>query len=429
MKVFIIFLVVRSSLNTKYNIVICFNSGISGRSTNGIIMKKKGILFFIVLLSLPVLAAGIYRLVIPILLFVGISYTIPLINLSGKNKRRGWLKTIFTFISVFFIAIFIRVFFIEIYSIPSGSMEDTLLPGDKVVVNKLVYGPKLPVSPYDIPWVNLVWFLRTDASANPDSVYWEYRRLQGFSNITRGDVMVFLHPIWGGRNNFFIKRCMGLPGDTLAINNSKVKINGQFLQDPAFSKKVYEVWPGTSPHFFRVADSLGIQSFSRSARLRESGSIEMLLTENQKNQLLESGGTNSLNIKISPTDSARWVYPKSRKFGWTIDNYGPLVIPYQGMAVQLDRENYLLYGRTITRLEQVKLEEKNGHYYLNGVAANQYTFQHNYYFMLGDNRNNSNDSRYWGFVPEENIVGKAGLILFSNNWDGFKWKRLLKQIK
>lgn len=391
-------------------------------------MKKKGILFFIVLLSLPVLAAGIYRLAIPISLFVGISYTISLINLFGKNKRRGWLKTIFTFIGIFFIAIFFRVFFIEIYSIPSGSMEDTLLPGDKVLVNKLVYGPKLPASPYDIPWVNLIWFLRADASANPDSVYWEYQRLRGFSNIARGDVMVFSHPLWGGRNNFFIKRCMGLPGDTLAINGSMVKINGQFLPEPALSKKIYEVWPATSRQFSRVADSLGIQSFGRSARSRESGSIEMLLTETQKNQLLESGGTDSLNIKTSPPDSTRWVYPKSGVLGWTIDNFGPLVIPYRGMAIQLDRENYLLYGRTVNRLEQVKFEEKNGHYYLNGVAAHHYTFQHNYYFMLGDNRNNSNDSRYWGFVPEENIVGKAGLILFSNNWDGFKWGRLLKLI-
>ena len=286
-------------------------------------MKKKGILFFIVLLSLPVLAAGIYRLAIPILLFVGISYTIPLTNLSGINKRWKWLKTASIFVGVFIIAIFFRVFIIEIYSIPSGSMEDTLLPGDKVLVNKLVYGPKLPASPYEIPWVNLVWFLRAGASANPDSAYWDYQRLRGFSDIKRGDVAVFSHPLWGGRNNFFIKRCMGLPGDTLAIESGKVKINGRFLPEPALSKKVYEVWPGASRQFSRVADNLGIQSFGRSARSRERGSIEMLLTEN---------------------------------------------------------------------------------------------------------RDNSNDSRYWGFVPEENIVGKAGLILFSNNWNGFKWKRLLKPI-
>ncbi len=314
-------------------------------------MKKKGILFFIVLLILSLLTAGIYWLPFLLFLLAGISYTISVTKISGINKRWKWLKATSIFVGVIILAILFRVFFIEIYSIPSGSMEDTLLPGDKVLVNKLVYGPKLPASPYEIPWVNLVWFLRADASANPDSVYWEYQRLRGFSNIARGDVMVFSHPIWGGRNNFFIKRCMGLPGDT-----------------------------------------------------------------------------DSSNIKTSPPDSTRWVYPKSGAFAWTIDNYGPLVIPYQGMAIQLDHGNYLLYGRTVNRLEQVKLEEKNGHYYLNGAAANHYIFQHNYYFMLGDNRNNSNDSRYWGFVPEENIVGKAGLILFSNNWDGFKWGRLLKPI-
>ena len=170
--------------------------------------------------------------------------------------KRKLLKN-FLFITVIFItAILFRLFCIEIYSIPSGSMENTLLPGDKVLVNKLAYGPKLPMSPYDIPWVNLVWFLQAGASANPASVYWDYRRLPGFSAIKRGDVMVFSHPLWGGRNNFFIKRCMALPGDTLEITDGRVKINGQSLPEPACTKKVYEFWPDTSRQFSLLADSL-----------------------------------------------------------------------------------------------------------------------------------------------------------------------------
>lgn len=338
-------------------------------------------------------------------------------------------KTIFTFTGIFILAILFRLFFIEIYSIPSGSMEDTLLPGDKVLVNKLVYGPKLPASPYDIPWINLVWFLQAGAAANPDSVYWNYRRAPGFSAIKRGEVMVFSHPLWGGRNNFFIKRCMALPGDTLAIKGGGVKINGQFLREPALSKKVYEIWPDSTRQFFRLADSLELQAFGHHARSRERGLTEMLLTENQKNQLLESGGIDSLKIKTSPPDSSRWVYPKTRNFAWTIDDYGPLVIPFQGMAIKLNLQNFLLYGRTINRLEKIKLEEKDGFYYLGEEPATRYVFRQNYYFMLGDNRTNSNDSRYWGFVPEENIVGKAGLVLFNYRYGEFKWERVVKRVE
>jgi len=238
--------------------------------------------------------------------------------------KRKWLKTVFTFTGMFIFAIQFRLFFIEIYSIPSGSMEDTLLPGDKVLVNKLVYGPKLPASPYDIPWINLVWFLQAGAAANPDSVYWNYRRLPGFSGIERGDVMVFSHPLWGGRNNFFIKRCSALPGDTLKIESGRVKINGQFLREPALSKKVYEIWPDSTRQFSRLADSLGLHSLGHHARSRERDLPEMLLTEN---------------------------------------------------------------------------------------------------------RENSNDSRYWGFVPEENIVGKAGLVLFNYRYGEFKWERVLKRVE
>jgi len=336
---------------------------------------------------------------------------------------------VITLTVVFIFAILFRVFFIEIFSIPSGSMEDTLLPGDKVLVNKLVYGPKLPASPYDIPWINLVWFLQAGADANPDSAYWDYRRLPGFSAIARGDVMVFSHPWCGGRNNFFIKRCVALPGDTLAIEGSRVKVNGLFVREPALSKKVYVIWPSSTRQFFRFADSLRLQLFGHPVRSRERDSIKMLLTETQKNRLLKSGGIDSLKIITSPPDSMHWVYPKNRNFAWTIDDYGPLTIPYQDMAITLNHQNFLLYVRTINRLEKIKLEEKNGLYYLDEEPAIRYVFRQNYYFMLGDNRTNSNDSRYWGFVPEENIVGKACLVLFNYRSGELNQVRVLKRIE
>ena len=118
--------------------------------------------------------------------------------------HRKWPKTGLTLTGIFIVAILIRLLCIEIYTIPSGSMEDSLLSGDKVLVNKLAYGPKLPVSPYDIPWVNLIWYLQAGASANPDSIYWNYRRLPGFSSVNQGDIMVFARPLKGNRNNYFM---------------------------------------------------------------------------------------------------------------------------------------------------------------------------------------------------------------------------------
>jgi len=126
-----------------------------------------------------------------------------------------YLSRIFILIEIFFFAICIRIFFIEVYSIPSSSMKNTFVPGDKVLVNKLAYGPKLPESPYDIPWVNLLWYLKEQISGIHKTTKWGYKRLNGFTKIRRHQVMIFAHPLLGGSKNYFIKRCAGLPGDTL----------------------------------------------------------------------------------------------------------------------------------------------------------------------------------------------------------------------
>jgi signal peptidase I len=390
-------------------------------------MKKKGIPIILTFSGAFLFSSGIYWLAIPFFSLAGISYLISRIRSSADNKKWQWLKTSFTFIGVFFIAIFIRVFLTEIYSIPSGSMEDTLIPGDKVLVNKLDYGPDLPRSPFEIPWINLFFYMNKKARADMDSLWWGYTRLKGFSGINRNEVMVFRHPLWGNRSNFFIKRCVALPGDTLAITNGQVDVNGQLQAEPIRIKRQYQVWVNNFQRFSSLGDSLGMSQMNLHG-LRGKSLTEFPLTNGQKQKLSNQACIDSIKVKSCPRDSSYWVHPKNKYFGWTIDDYGPLIIPYKGMTIQLNHQIFLLYQQTINRLEPVKLEERSGIFYSNGAVLTQYTFQHNYYFMMGDNRSNSNDSRYWGFVPEANIVGKASFILFSNDWEGFKWGRLFQII-
>lgn len=269
-------------------------------------------------------------------------------------------------IGIFLLAVSFRVFFIEVFSIPSGSMENTLLTGDKILVSKLSYGPVLPKSPLEIPWLNLIWYLSKGRNANFDRVYWDYGRLSGFSSVKRGDVVVFLHPLWVNRDNFFIKRCVAKPGDTLQIIDGIVLINRKVLPNDDQLKQNYRV------------------------------------------------KTNN--------------WPKFQK------NFDPLIIPRKGQTINLSQENVARYSQTITNLEKAEIEEKDGACYLNNQVVTTYTFRQNYYFMMGDNRHNSNDSRYWGLVPEENIVGKAIITLWSCNpfetgINSFRWKRLGKRIE
>lgn len=316
-----------------------------------------------------------------------------------------WANTTIVLVGIIVFAIFFRLFLFEIYSIPSGSMENTLVPGDKIAVNKLVFGPVLPRSPFDIPWINLLFFLNDKAKEKINAPWWKYKRLNGTSDIERGDVMVFTF----SRNSrkCFIKRCVSLPGDTFRIIDGKIFNNENLLEDAL-----------TIKHNYQVLDTLN-RNFNR----------ELNLSFAEVNEMNHNNNGDSVISIIAQADTLKKIFPWKKDYNWTIDDFGPLVVPYKGMTIPLTKENYILYQDMFDYWEDFKPELKGNKCFVDGKEVKEYTFKKDYYFVMGDNRNNSTDSRYRGVIPQEQIIGKAVTILFSNNWEGFNWYRLFKKIK
>lgn len=392
-------------------------------------MKHKIQLSILSIILIFIIAIGLYWLALGALLVFLICVLFRSdLSLFVWFRKHSFVSSLASIVGIFILAISMRVFLIEIFSIPSGSMENTLLVGDKIMVSKLNYGPAMPKSPYEIPWLNLIWYLSADKKTKLDSAYWGYNRLSGFSSVKHGDVIVFIHPLWGKRDNYFIKRCVGIPGDTLQIIDGIVFANRQAIAVSDNAKQPHEMKVTNRTEFRKMVDSLEFEIWGNNSGINNE-SISLNLTSLQQNQLSEKKCVDSVSINLVGNDSAQWVDPKNRKIAWTIDNFGPVVIPRKGMTINLTPISFLIYQQTIIRLEKMKLEDKSGVFYLNGQPVSTYTFRQNYYFMMGDNRHNSNDSRYWGLIPEENIVGKAVIILFSNEQDGFRWNRILKLLK
>lgn len=341
-----------------------------------------------------------------------------------KNKLLSKIvKGLTFFILIFIISISIKLFVFGIFKIPSSSMENTLYPDDIILVNKLIYGPKLPTTPFEIPWINFLFYLNENARSNMDSNWWNYQRFSGINSIEQGDVLVFQT----SRTFFIVKRCIGLPGDLLKIVNGEIYTNNKKFPPTLTVKEHYSITVKSKETFYNQLDSLKIEAMLYPSSEIDNEIVGILsLKEYNEIQLLSS--LKSIKKKVVKEGKKENLFLNENSNNWTIDNMGAFSVPKKGFQIELNDKTVNLYKKTLQEFEKITIEKKEGSYFLNGKRTLNYIFKKDYIFVLGDNRKNSKDSRYIGFVPVESIVGKVQCILFSNYNDTFNWNRLFKGI-
>lgn len=378
-----------------------------------------------------------------------------------KSKVREWLDAgVFAIIA----ATVIRTFIFEAYCIPSGSMERTLLVNDYLFVSKISYGPRIPMTPLAIPLVHNKMPFTKYMPSYSTAVEWKYHRLPGFTHIKRNDIVVFNLPegdtvaleVEESRNYYdlvrrlgrdevwkryhilarpvdkrenIIKRCVAIPGDTLLITNGIVYVNNEKAFISPHSEMPYWVQTeGEELNAGRMQD-MGLidppvpgDTAGRYQYNLTPGDAAILKTFRVVKSIVQDIDTShNRDASVFPHDTAY--------YHWSQDNFGPLVIPKKGQTVDLNPSTIALYRRIIAVYEGNLLEEKDGKYYINSQPAATYTFKMDYYWMMGDNRHNSLDSRFWGFVPEDHVVGKAWITWLSYDKEGPRWSRFFRTIK
>ena len=386
-------------------------------------------------------------------------------GLENKTLRTimSWIDAIiYALVLVYFLFLFIG----QNYQIPSSSLEKSLLTGDVLWVNKVTYGPRVPQTPLHFPLAqNTLPILNCKSYIETPQL--PYHRLKGLRNVERMDIVVFNFPagdtvalkcpnpdyytlcqergrdvVWNNKEIFgdiiyrpvdrrdnYVKRCLGLPGETLQIRDGIVYINGKAVPQPKNVQYFYYVETDGTFIDEDLYDELGI---SMDDRHGQGNQYILPLTAAMK-QTLESKPWVQTIQRIQPDAGETLItYPVGVDYGWTHANYGPIWIPKKGAKVDLTVQNLPLYERCIRNYEGNTLEVKGGQIYINGKVATSYTFKMDYYWMQGDNRDNSLYSRYWGFVPEDHIVGTPSIILISFDKDhtlldgGIRWNRIFK---
>ena len=398
-------------------------------------------------------------------------------------------------------ATLVHSYFIQPYIIPTGSLEKTLLIGDFLFVSKFHYGARSPMTAVAFPMVHdTLPLVKSKSYLNFPQL--PYFRLPGFQSVKRNEIVVFSWPADTVRRFFvkekgvrkpidkksnYVKRCVGLPGDTLSIVDGFVHINGKQSILPDRAKTQYTFYAyNTKGVSSRKLKEEGLRDFDRKYRIENitqetydairpyihgrltndldnfivltpsaglppkligqlrlkvkeilEAKKELTLTINEAKALDNKNLFDSLVRKVSRVKTPNTVFfPNALPYDWNEDNFGPIVLPKDGSTVQLTAENLPLYKKIIREYEGNNLEKNGDEIFINGKSSKTYTFQQDYYWMMGDNRHRSEDSRFWGFVPENHIVGKPVLIWFSidgindgiRNWK-IRWDRVMTTVK
>lgn len=387
-------------------------------------------------------------------------------ELRNFGKVYEWLYSwVHAIIFATVVATIIQLYWFQMFVIPTGSMESTLLAGDYILVNKVTYGPRVPMTPLSFPFVHNTMPLSDTEPSFSESWTRSYRRLAGTGQVERGDVVVFNFPEGDTvvmenpavsyydllrRDEFgateaerrekilanytiavrpldkkenYIKRCVGMPGDSLAVVDGLVYTNGEIERYLPKRQFTYLDASGNPINQGVVYDDRG-----------RVATAPMPITEDEVESYAKAGmvkaGNNAepgvLIPHLAEGDTALW----------TLDNFGPIWIPEAGATIELTPETWAMYGRCIAVYEQRAVrvesaEDGNVIYYIDGEETSEYTFLMDYYFMMGDNRHGSLDSRFWGFVPEDHIVGKAMFVWFSQDPESgdIRWDRIFTTIE
>ena len=387
-----------------------------------------------------------------------------------KSTGREWFDAI---VFAVVAALIIRTYVFEAFTIPTSSMEKSLRVGDYLIVSKIHYGPKRPNTPLSFPFVhNTLPFSKT-AKSYVEWIKLPYHRYPGITTIKRNDPIVFNYPagdtvcenyqssisyydlireygrkaVWNNKVSLpgygpcgkviahpvdkrenYVKRLIGMPGDKLQIIDGIVYINDEQGFQPENMQFGYTVTTTGNGINKRILDKYDITEVRNSANPNE---CTLFISEKVAEELRSLSFITSVERNITPagTDLQSEIFPhRPDLYPWNVDNYGPIEIPKKGQTVQLTLENLPLYERVIHAYELHDLKVEGNKILIDGQPAESYTFEMDYYWMMGDNRHNSADSRFWGFVPENHIVGKPVFVWLSINKErgGIRWKRMFR---
>jgi len=391
-----------------------------------------------------------------------------------KNPPNGKQTKVVEWVDAIIFAViaasFIRMFFIEAYTIPTSSMEKSMLVGDFLFVSKVSYGPKLPNTPVSFPFVHNTLPLTQHTKSYLEWIHNPYKRIAGFGQVENDDIVVFNFPegdtvatnmptqsyynlvrnygrerVWSDKRTFgeiihrpvdkeenYIKRCIAIPGDVVEIKDGQVYVNNKEQKHfPGIQYDYIITTNGTSINRL-LLEKIGISKADQ--QVFNGSQFLFPMTEEQVSAIEKLNNVTSVKkVNMAAGNWDKNIFPFNENYPWNVDNFGPLQIPKKGETINLTPKNLPLYERIIDLYEDHDLEMKDSTIYIDGKVTDRYTFAMDYYWMMGDNRHNSADSRYWGFVPEDHIVGKAVFIWLSLDKErsfpaNIRWKRLFTTI-